>query len=612
MNYKLSYQDASTGDIILHPYYYDGQQIVEGNAPSWTSDIYYFGTDVVRRDYGTATPWLTVVVSSGNSFWTPWTIPSGYSEMPPPPPPPPPINNDPCINIVDFGIELRNETFVTVEEASKYLSKSEVDRLSSLEKYSTAALLDSKNVSGSLYNFKCTNYYIDNVACWIQQVSYDMVPEFNLFIAKYYFPNGIPTTLNGNLYYDTKFRSSDGYYYVTEGGRICYIERVIESSPPPIILPPKPDIIKPDTPLIGAGSVYSSEIESVYDYEIVTKTIWPDNKVHLNSGYSHCDGSFGSPVDKDLLSFGFDVYSHPYNYPEKECVKKLFRVAYGDSNGHMIPSVNGKSMTKAVYSQYAQKLLGDPHSMFIMGGNSIERILIIDFSVDLFGYELDPGNWQLGLIDSDVDTVMSNNFNIADFVTASNVADQTFIDTAHGLQIGDTDYSYDIVTGSLAAGITSEIIKGKFYPKHGVMVFIYDEVRTWTQNDTDDFNFHPWKFYRLLEVTERSPDPTGNDPYPFFTMEGFEKGMIVRSRIKNYTRNYFLRVKHYNFNLSNNPTYIDEQSNLVDFMQGDPKTYITSVGLYNNKKELLAVGKFPKPIKKDFSEEMVVSVKLIQ
>ena len=44
--------------------------------------------------------------------------------------------------------------------------------------------------------------------------------------------------------------------------------------------------------------------------------------------------------------------------------------------------------------------------------------------------------------------------------------------------------------------------------------------------------------------------------------------------------------------------------------KSDPKTYITTVGLYNDSNELLAVAKLSKPILKSFSREAIIKVKL--
>ena len=42
----------------------------------------------------------------------------------------------------------------------------------------------------------------------------------------------------------------------------------------------------------------------------------------------------------------------------------------------------------------------------------------------------------------------------------------------------------------------------------------------------------------------------------------------------------------------------------------NPQTYITTVGLYNDNNELLAVAKLSRPLLKDFTKELLVRVKL--
>ena len=41
-----------------------------------------------------------------------------------------------------------------------------------------------------------------------------------------------------------------------------------------------------------------------------------------------------------------------------------------------------------------------------------------------------------------------------------------------------------------------------------------------------------------------------------------------------------------------------------------PQTYITTVGMYNDNNELLAVAKLSKPLLKDFTKEALVRIKL--
>jgi hypothetical protein len=45
-------------------------------------------------------------------------------------------------------------------------------------------------------------------------------------------------------------------------------------------------------------------------------------------------------------------------------------------------------------------------------------------------------------------------------------------------------------------------------------------------------------------------------------------------------------------------------------MINSPQSYITTVGLYNDNNDLLAVAKLSRPLLKDFSKESLVRIKL--
>ena len=66
------------------------------------------------------------------------------------------------------------------------------------------------------------------------------------------------------------------------------------------------------------------------------------------------------------------------------------------------------------------------------------------------------------------------------------------------------------------------------------------------------------------------------------------------------------------YNHSQNPTYYSGSDNAlaVPSFRTDPKSYITTVGLYNDDNELLAVAKLSKPIIKSRSREALIKVKL--
>jgi hypothetical protein len=74
----------------------------------------------------------------------------------------------------------------------------------------------------------------------------------------------------------------------------------------------------------------------------------------------------------------------------------------------------------------------------------------------------------------------------------------------------------------------------------------------------------------------------------------------------------FVRVKNPEFNYTTNPSMISGSTG--DFVYSsfvnNPQTFPTTVGLYNDANELLAVAKLSKPLTKDFTKEALIRVKL--
>ena len=74
---------------------------------------------------------------------------------------------------------------------------------------------------------------------------------------------------------------------------------------------------------------------------------------------------------------------------------------------------------------------------------------------------------------------------------------------------------------------------------------------------------------------------------------------------------YFVRLNNKEFNYSNNPSFANATGELVneDF-KNDPRVFVTTVGLYNARNELLAVAKLNRPLEKSFSKEALLRVRL--
>jgi hypothetical protein len=67
------------------------------------------------------------------------------------------------------------------------------------------------------------------------------------------------------------------------------------------------------------------------------------------------------------------------------------------------------------------------------------------------------------------------------------------------------------------------------------------------------------------------------------------------------------------FNYSSNPTYLSASTSqiVVKSQASDqPVSYITTVGLYGPRNELLAVGKLSEPLKKTPADEFTIRMRL--
>jgi len=74
----------------------------------------------------------------------------------------------------------------------------------------------------------------------------------------------------------------------------------------------------------------------------------------------------------------------------------------------------------------------------------------------------------------------------------------------------------------------------------------------------------------------------------------------------------FVRARNNEFNYSENPSFISGSTGEVIYPSfiNNPQTYITTVGMYNDSNELLAVAKLSKPLLKDYTKELLLRVKL--
>ena len=340
--------------------------------------------------------------------------------------------------------------------------------------------------------------------------------------------------------------------------------------------------------------------------EIVTEGIFSNGVGTLLNFYT------SSTQTVTQKQYYYEIFNSASDAPTAE---PQFSVVWGHRNGSGSDASGtlNDSPTRAIYSQYRLLLLEPDDTTFTFANNTnSDSIYAINFNRARYKEKLDPGNFEIhlqGLSGSS----FANNVHTGSNVTAS--AGETIIsliddsgDAQQNLsKIGKVSEIYNVLSGSITGGIYKDandlpVYYGLVYPKQGIVILNGDSL-----DASASFN------------TVTGSDINGDNAYKLFTsikeaanLGGSEKGFVARNAETVTSTHYFARLKNGEYNFSNNPTFIT--GSVGEFNQptfiGDPKTYVTTVGLYNDRQELLAVAKTSQPIQKSFVKESVIRIKL--
>ena len=112
--------------------------------------------------------------------------------------------------------------------------------------------------------------------------------------------------------------------------------------------------------------------------------------------------------------------------------------------------------------------------------------------------------------------------------------------------------------------------------------------------------------------SSRVSNADGKNPQYLYDAMNGGTGFTLRSEETLTSDFVFVRARNSEFNYSTNPSFISGSTGEVAFDQfiNNPQTYITTVGMYNDATELLAVAKLSRPLLKDFTKESLIRVKL--
>jgi len=335
----------------------------------------------------------------------------------------------------------------------------------------------------------------------------------------------------------------------------------------------------------------------VVSAESISTPVWSGNRTTLNGFYTSSTQVGGASGD-----YYYNIYQ---TGSALEDARVQFSLAYGHKKGsgsiYFNPTVPGKTPSSTVYGQYRSLILGDEDSDFVFGGVASEHFYALSINRARFKEKLLPGTISITLEHSASNGKSYSRTLTDDSKVASTV---TFTDAGR---------VYELVSGSLGT-IYSGINNNGYTSNHGSYGKILPDIGVILIN-ANALNSMPISGGVRFEANELANTVTysGSKSNLQQGFDLFERGggFRVQSEETIASNFVFVRARNSEFNYSSNPSVITGSGELRhDVLINSPQSYITSVGLYNDNNDLLAIAKLSRPLLKDFTKEALVRVKL--
>lgn len=380
---------------------------------------------------------------------------------------------------------------------------------------------------------------------------------------------------------------------------------------PPIPQPPTfPAPLPPNN--LGSGRIWT-RFESgdivPNQQETITRALWSGNVGNLLTFYT------SSAQNATQQRYYYELF----NSGSGECGSEAqFSVAWGHKQGSGSADEGGQindTPSRAIYGQYKQLCLEPDEQRFTIGGSTTDSIYVINVNRARMREFIDEGNLEINLQrlsgsqwlagSGSQNAWTGSNVRVFPTQAVTRLIDDSRVASADVTTAGEV---YNIVSGTLEDGIYNSSAPhyyGKLYRRLGVIVLdgnrldLSASFLTVTGSEVPGDN--AYKLFLAMSASALYTDASGD-----------RLGFQGRSGEKVKSTHFFVRVKNQEYNFSNNPTFVTgSEGDLAEpMMIGDPTTFITTVGLYNDGKDLLAVGKLSKPLQKKFTKEALIKLKL--
>jgi hypothetical protein len=316
--------------------------------------------------------------------------------------------------------------------------------------------------------------------------------------------------------------------------------------------------------------------------ESVTTSAWSNNVTTLTSFYTS---------STQYNSTSGDFYVNVFNQDPSGSGEEIqFTIGYANKDGKGTvlynSSVSGKSPSDTVYGQYRTLVLGDEDSNFVFGTGAdaftADSFYVISIDRGRYKEKILPGSLQLTL-------KTANNGNIVVSDTSATTTTQTFTDAGRVYEL----------TSNVSASIANSGSYGKLLPDIGVILLNEEALDA------------PISAGGLALGTGNSTNTNDQNTKKFFNAIVSGSSFKLSSQETVSSNFVFVRARNSEFNYTTNPSVLTGSGELRhDVLIDSPETYITTVGLYNDNQNLLAVAKLSRPLLKNSTKEALIRIKL--
>ena len=327
--------------------------------------------------------------------------------------------------------------------------------------------------------------------------------------------------------------------------------------------------------------------------ELVTST-WTNNTNNLQAQHTASTVSFTHATSSG--NFYIEIQNEDASGSTGET---QFFVSYGHRHGSGSPNFTddtgsfGLGASRVIYNQYRQLRFNDDTKFFTFGSHTPNDIYVININRARYKQRLTLGSLNLHISGTTTGLPGGAGSGIGQAQSIVHLTDDSVTNPA-GAGTSNLGTYYNVVSGSSGVVSGSSLATaqvgvlgasgsyGHFFPEAGLIILNGDAFSsslspTRGQANSDNTDQNHYQLAKHMAQTAGAAFGNGGS----FIIDTTEE---INSEF------YFCRAMNNQFNYTNNESFVDASKNIrFDTMQLNPKVFITTIGLYNDAFELVAI-----------------------